>query len=403
MAPRRPNTTRAAKTKAQARMKKLGGHREEVTFPNVRKQISDYESDEQPELETVDFTVGDATESDGRNHNSRRVDILESEVAQVRAEVAGINSKLDLLVNAALDRDRPVSHSTPPATTRRPGQQRFTQIEHSEPPQPLPPPHRLREQANHDGYVDAMLDRQTYAPPRNEGKPSYYDNGNDMPKPYMYIDREACQTTKQKLDVRCTLAPLEYISAIIALLRDKRAYSPHDHGHIMSHLQDLTHDAAERPWPAVRKWSQQVWNQIERGDIRWSDYQLIQNLRVRMAITAGPASQEHGAAKQGLVEVVCRDHGKRSGCRHNGTHTEGNLCHLHVCAFCDCLSRTCQHGVFFCERKLQQRPNPDRQPQFHQPQAPHTQQWRHPVNIPPPGNYAFTQPPKNGQLAPRLY
>ena len=265
------------------------------------------------------------------------MEILHAEVDRVRDEVASIHKKLDVLVNNSSKNTTARENHYTPAPGERP-------TLHG-----LPHPAQLRAAANVDGYVDRMYNQAQYAPPRSEGKKLYNDNGdNPMRKPYMYIVRETCQTNKQKLEVRCTLPPLEYINAMVALLRDPQAYDSRDLTHIMQHLQDLTHDVAEGAWPAVRRRSQHVWDMVEEGRIAWADYQEIQNLRLRMAYATGPAGNNTAAPATGIVEVICRQHNMKQGCRHRGHHTEGNIKFLHNCAFCDAEHRTCRHSVFDC-------------------------------------------------------
>ena len=406
---RRANTTRAAKTKATQRLRQLVNHREEVTFPNIQDKDEEFDIPSDSDEDTADFSLAPphlTPVTASRTHTMRRVHRLEADVADVRAEVAGINSKLDLLVNAAMATERPTRHSTPPLYTQAAntysdnhdrGHERYEQV---------PPPARLRAAANHDEYVDRAMARDRFAPPPAEGKTvtSHSDSERPFPKPYMYVNRDSSQTMKQRLEVRSTLAPLEYIAATLALLRDRRAYHPQDQDHIMRHLEDVTNDAAERPWTAVRKWSQSVWDQVENGDVSWPDYQLIQNARMRIAYAPGSSGVNNATTSQtGITEVVCREHGRRAGCKHTASHLEGNVRHLHVCAFCDCINRACGHGVYFCEKKLQQRALQDRHTQQGQINHIQPQPWRQNVyNMPPPQQQPMYAS-KNGQAAPRQY
>ena len=385
----RATTSRATKVRAQESLKSLVNQRDpEVSFHGQQLDHND-------SYVTIDrYEASPALQIRApANPNEDRVDMLHAEVDRVRTEVAGINDKLDILVN------RLVMHSTPPRT-------RTTQdLDDTIPYQALPPPRELRSAANRDGYVDQMLKHDCYAPPHNEGKNTKNDirDCNNMPKPYMYIVRESCQTDKQKLEVRTTLPPLEYINAMVALIRDSRAYNKADFAHIMQHLQDVTQDAAEGAWPTVRRWSQRVWDLIEEGKLEWADYQSIYNLRLRMAINAGQtrnSTADNTQVGSATTEVICRQHNTRQGCRHRGHHTDANVKYLHNCAFCDAIHRTCAHSVFDCGRKLQYPPRGEQADRFQQNQQQYSapQSWR---QAPPaPMQQYQQQPPKNVYQAP---
>ena len=386
----RATTSLVAKAKAQERLKRLTrGADGEVTFPNLAgyETVDQYESNDETQNE---YAV-----------DHYRVQSIESEVADVKKQVANMNGKLDMLVNATMANNKPIFHSTPPCSSAR---QSFPDDDDDQPD--IPNPRVLRKVANRDGYVDRMLTRDRFNPPANDGKNHQYSDHNTeciMPKPYMYITRETCQTDKQKLDVRCALGTLEYVNATMALLMDKKAYHPADLHHIMAHLQDVTHDAMERAWPAVRKWSQFIWDAVAKGELRWSDHQLIQNHRVMIAFT-GPANrnrtEETGNHTTDQREYMCRDFQSRNGCRHRSSHMDGDVKLLHSCAFCDCIQRQCTHSAFACAKKMHYPPRQygqiDNQQPFQQQQQ---QQWRPAYQ--PTYNFPPMQHPKNGQSAPR--
>ena len=257
----------------------------------------------------------------------------------------GIDAKLDLLIAAA----NPVSSSTPKTGARREEGRDDC----------LPPPRRLRQDENRAGYVDLMLQQERFRPAQVDGKAQLATDvftENLLPKPYMYVTREGSQTVKQKLDQRASLSALEYIHAFVKLVNDHRAYDPAHKDDMLRHLQDVIHDAMDRSWEAVRRWTQQVWDAVERQDLRWGDTQLIQNMRVMSAIAAGQKATASGAVdhKLGKQEVICRQFNTRAGCRQRTHHDEGQVRHIHLCAFCDSLGRHCPgHNVMGCNNKTQ--------------------------------------------------
>ena len=320
-----------------------------MSFPHMDLNPSIYDSQSEDDSNPPDITL----EGPYPRRQEVRIANLEGEVSTIRSDVAGINSKLDKLVEAATARPVPILHSTPPRRRHTP-KEAWNGHEDSYPHERLPPPRTLRRDQNLDGYVDDYSRRDRFAPPTVKGKQDIHDSYGDMRKPYMYISRETCQTTKQKLEVRCKLGALEYINAMVKLSMDASAYDPRDLPHILRHLRDVTHDAMERPWGAVRKWSQSIFDAIERGDFCWADRQDIHNERVRIAMTGPQQSMTSNKPGTGQgAEYLCRDFNSRSGCRHRGDHNEGSVKLLHVCAFCDAVSKQCVHSVVACDRKLQ--------------------------------------------------
>ena len=263
-----PATRATTSRVAKARLKRLVKNGDdEVSFPRLEFNTSALSDGKLSDNTCAAPTLSPALSR--YDHREGWVDRLEAQVKDVRSEVSSIHRKLDKLVDAATLRQGPMHHSTLPRSRAAPGRgggERANQHEDS-----LPPPRQLRQEANRDGFVDYYSQCDRFNPPTTSGKT--LDNAADTPikKPYMYILREVCQTEKQKLEVRCDLSVLEYTNALVKLVLDIRAYHPDDHRHIMRHLRNVTHDAMERPWSAVRRWSQAVFDAIERGEFMWPD------------------------------------------------------------------------------------------------------------------------------------
>ena len=384
--------TRAAKQRAAERIRHSVREDDEVEFhPKYDTSVSVPDSTSSAENEQEKSVEGNQT-------SNIRVDELEREMGRVRDKVDGIDTKLDMLIAAAA----PTRASTPYRPTH--------DWAHSEGTGPLlPPPRRLRYEENQNGYVDHMLREERFKPGPAEGKvhlASDIFTESLLPKPYMYISREGQHTLKQKLESRATITPMEYIHAAIKLVNDHRAYQPEDRDHIMRHIQDVVHDAMERPWENVRRWSQYVWDAVEKGEFKWSDSQLIHNSRVCIAMTSGGRTLQAAQpeSKQQRSEVICRAFNSRSGCRQRSHHDEGTTKHLHICAYCDSVGRHCPgHNVIGCNSKNSQ-PGHPRPPQqvgqpfgFNPPRpGPQEQQWRT-HQYPPMYSQQYPAMSKNGQ------
>lgn len=136
----------------------------------------------------------------------------------------------------------------------------------------------------------------------------------------MYLARAGIETIKQKLDIRQTITPLEYLSASLKLLHDSSAYRPADKDYILHHLLAVSVDALVRPWAAVRTWTQTIWDSFEEGWCKWEDTRYIQDERIRISYTGGaPGSSEAGPQRMQPVSSVlpsfpCKDFNGLSGC-----------------------------------------------------------------------------------------
>ena len=405
--------TRAAKSKAaklvrdsiRRSMRAPSEGDEEEVFFHPRYEGED--SSEQGELEIVT----DAEASGQSSMRDSRLDLVENDMAEVKAKVDNMDAKLDLLLNSAVF-SKPAAASTPPRTTRtaHEAQRGPLDLDHSV----LPPPRVLRSRENEGGYIDDMLKKERFAQPHHEGKANLaFDIFSDkvMPKPYMYAIREGAHTLKQKLDIRPTLSFAEYVNASIALIRDNRAFNPGDREHILEHIQDVTQDALERPWEGTRKWSQHIRDEVEKGRLAWTDHQSIHNKRCMMAILGSQRPSATGESVKGNSrrECICRAFNSRGGCRQRSHHDEGQVRFMHLCAYCDSVGRQCTgHNVIECDSKLrahQGRSNfgqgygggsqPTFQAQYTQARAPAPEaMWRASANQ-YQNHYNLQQQPKN--------
>lgn len=221
-------------------------------------------------------------------------------------------------------------------------------------------PHMISRQLSLEDYVQREMERDRFLVP-NAGNNPYVSNVHAvtvLSKPYMYLHREAVHTVKQKLDARYTMSAPEYIDASLALLADHRAYDPRDFQDMIFHLRKVSRDSLERPWHAVHRWSQFIWDAIEAGDMSWADCDLIQEERLRLCLTAPPSqsmsyySASGPTKKADMHESLCRAYNSRNGCHHRQSHAEGNTLLLHNCSYCDSVGKACTHPVRDCERRV---------------------------------------------------
>lgn len=148
---------------------------------------------------------------------------------------------------------------------------------------------------------------------------------------------------------------------MLSLLSDRRAFDPKDFYDIFHHLRKVSRDSLERPWAAVRRWTQYIWDSFEDGSITWADSDIIQEERVRICLTGAHSQPSHAHNQayqiparwnQGLQEVPCRAFNTRNGCHARDSQVEGNVYSLHICTYCNSVGKACFHSVRDCERRV---------------------------------------------------
>lgn len=307
--------------------------------------------------------------------HEERFNTIESEVSALKTDVGTINDKLDRLIESMASLSAP---TRPPAP--QPGDATIndqppvqnasasTRPAHADDHNKENPINQYRDRNNThhavgrqlsaEEFLQREMDRDKFEFTAN-GRFQYsndFSSARVMAKPYMYLSRDGLFSVKHKMEARQSITSLEYVDATLALLADRRAYENRHFNDIMHHLRKVTRDALERPWPAVRRWSQYVWDSIEAGDMTWADRDQIQEERVRICLTGSVSSQQYNATtikKQASnVEVICRDYNSRQGCRYREGHGDAHVFHSHCCSYCDSVGRVCFHSVRECERRV---------------------------------------------------
>lgn len=318
-----------------------------------------------------------------------RFNKIETDVSDMKSDIGSVNQKLDNLLEtfARLDiQPRQQQGVVPPAppnihtpaqpqvTTnsnhnsvssssaysstnqqQQPGQQNAAHDDRLRSPHVH---HMVGRQLTEDEFIQREMDRDRFQFAHN-GRYMYTTDFNPtrvMAKPYMYLYREGVSSMKQKLDARQSLSLNEYIDGLLALLADKRAYNKDDYSDIMHHMSRVVRDALERPWHAVRRWTQFVWDSVESGVFSWADRDLIQEERVRLCMTAVYSNVKQitsdNTRHSQSTHVICRAYNKRMGCQHRESHGNAHVWESHACSYCDSIGKTCFHSVRECERRL---------------------------------------------------
>jgi hypothetical protein len=254
---------------------------------------------------------------------------------------------------------------TPPSrrrgtpTHRRPTADRRTRSHRDTHPHPVPTPQELKRTGAVTDYIQQQLAAEAMRPQPTEGKSAIFTDifaKKLIAKPYMYMEREGVSTLRQKLDKRVVMDPMEYITCLVTLIRDGRAeHSEVDRECMLRHLQQVTSDAMVRPWKQVRRWSQLVFDNIERGEYEWIDDNRIEAERIRIALTPAGVGPQGGIGVMGAASarkhVYCRDYNLPQGCRMRSPHEEGALRKHHNCAYCEARGKHLLHSIQNCQNK----------------------------------------------------
>lgn len=349
--------------------------RPDLTEPN---HYFDRKSKQHPEMAKENRISGIETD----------VSELKQDVGSLKSDMTSMNGKMDEILEA-MSRLAP-RQTTPTSTEQRNHSATETQTERQEQPESLAnsnsnhsinqnratasnnhhsgtvnnqqrrPRQNMSRHMSQDDFIQREMekDRFAYAEP---GKISDCNSSRLFSKPYMYMYRDGISTIKQKLEARQSMTAPEYIDATLSMLSDPRAFHPDDYPDIFDHLRKVSRDALERPWNAVRRWTQYIWDEVESGAIVWADRDIIQEERVRMCVTSvynNPTIHHQNTYQiparraQGMQEVTCRAYNTRNGCQYRESHVDGNVYALHICTYCDSLAKTCYHSVRECERRI---------------------------------------------------
>ena len=295
------------------------------------------------------------------------VNIMRSDLQGVKASMEGVNLQLAILVSAAqkdaTDNTPKIEENPTKATTKSTQPPHGTlAINNTAHNKRTPTPGDLRKAAATTGFVDFHLKKEEMSHVKSDGKnPFICDIFTEklIGKPYMFIAREGVRTLKEKMEVRSSMKSGEYINALIALLQSPAAYESENHAHMNKHLHEVSTDSLSRPWKNVLAWSQHVFDEVEKKNVQWHEYQLIQNARFRLCFAATDTqfapqvfSQHNSYAAGGKMLVSCPDFNQAKGCKHKGDHDITGVKFLHVCAFCMAKGKQLPHNIIACNNKM---------------------------------------------------
>ena len=156
----------------------------------------------------------------------------------------------------------------------------------------------------------------------------------------MYLEREVLEEVKKRSSYNA-LTRDEYFAGMAEMIKEK--IDPADPAY---YLAMVAQDALEYAWEAVRKWSNMVFDKVERRRITWEDAQAIKEMRYAVSWIKG--------AKVARDQVPCDSfnlEGKE--CDLEDEHQDDNYMYRHRCAACwyGISLQDCKHTSHLCKRK----------------------------------------------------
>ena len=163
-------------------------------------------------------------------------------------------------------------------------------------------------------------------------------------RPYMYLERDILDKVKKRDSYDC-LTKDEYFTGMAAMILEKS--DPTDKAyHLIEHMAMVAEDALEHSWDGVRKWSNTIFDRVEKHRITWADKQEIKELRYALSWIK--------SSKIVKDQVPC-DSFNMDGKEYDlpDEHTDDKYTYRHRCAACwyGLLMYDCNHPSHLCKRK----------------------------------------------------
>ena len=163
-------------------------------------------------------------------------------------------------------------------------------------------------------------------------------------RPYMYLEREILEEVKKR-DSYDALNKDEFFCGIAAMIREKA--DPSDKAfHLIEHMATVAEDALGHAWEGVRKWSNMVFDKVEKSMITWADKQEIKEMRY--------AISWFKSSRVIKTQVPCDSfnmEGKE--CVLPDEHSDDKYVYHHRCAVCwyALPHHDCKHSTQQCKRR----------------------------------------------------
>ena len=215
----------------------------------------------------------------------------------------------------------------------------------------IPNPRQIREDPAARAYISHHADDALpkFTATMGQGNYSAYDcrMRRQIPRPFMYVERDNIQSSRDRAAIRASMSYPEYLNAYLAMLRDHNAVDDRDRPFVLDHLFQVSQDVLSRPWHAVRRWSDTIFDKIDRCEIEWCDREAIHYDRIRISVSATGTTDP-----EPCVEVMCPHYNNGSCAVKGDQHNEGTVRFVHMCAYCNSLTGSrFNHPAAHCNKR----------------------------------------------------
>ena len=237
-------------------------------------------------------------------------------------------------------------------------------------------PHARRPRQDHiepyDNEEEFVTQYQQYDQMRGGNRLGKARESTKISKPYMYLEkfRPGLTNIEQKLALRENMGMWEYLRAFLHMIQDKNSVLCGSKEEYLTHYQDIMEDCSKGIiWEGVRAFSQALLDDLEAGNIAWSDKSMIQVMRWRHTNpperhddnskfnfsnrSRNPKRNKPQKSSLSQNEAICRKFNWDT-CNEDDHHKTGRFTWLHFCNFCAEAEGggLYDHAEIRCKRKL---------------------------------------------------
>ena len=222
------------------------------------------------------------------------------------------------------------------------------------------------QQAERFAKYREELNREKHLFKKTRGKGAIISNPHVnklMAKPFHFLERNGCETLKERAEIRSEMTYEEYVVAYLLMMAHQDTQDPETFRYMYSHLVDLARDRCVRSWPAIRAWSQRTFDRIEANTLKWQHVEAIRSERTLPSLSepwAGAAQvppvkdKKKGTGGSSSTidnNVPCVKYNK-SECDFSQSHTEAGTSWDHVCSYCNMMfGASYPHPYSACEKR----------------------------------------------------
>ena len=157
----------------------------------------------------------------------------------------------------------------------------------------------------------------------------------------------------QKFKLRDSMDFTEYVRAYMNMLTCSNPPFPiiGNIKHHLQHIEQLAEDNKIKRWDVVKKWSNYMFDNVEKGNITWENELKVQLERQRIQDAAERATSQNTmiCKMYNAMQNGCKADEEDKNCKE---HTVGNTVMQHICSYCNrALGQSYNHPEWKCRNK----------------------------------------------------